>query len=402
MTSVSSAASKTSHLGLPHFCGIDSVGHSGGLLLCWDDSVVLSPISINPHFILCTLSLVANPVCTKKDMYVMFIYGEPSFELRLPLWNTITELISGLSPFLIIGDFNQVELHSDKLGGFNVIRGQQDFTSWRLDNSLLVVPFFGPPFTWFNNRSDDQLIMERLDRAYTNNDWLHLFPVVSVMHLPILFGPCSNYPQLQLLQTQHAYWLQRAKLKNDILDGLPSRFLYSRVKQRSSHQRILALRSASGEWLFNPDQISLEITSFFQDLLCSTPPQDPGSPRGFIDPLLESLDLPQLSSADCLLLSAPFTELDIIHALNGMDGSKSPGPDGITPKIFQTFWPQLRAAEKAGTLPGLKISRYAPPITHLFYADDAFICCKATPTSFETLRDLFRCFELASGQMINL
>ncbi|XP_074304694.1 uncharacterized protein LOC141639475 [Silene latifolia] len=50
----------------------------------------------------------------------------------------------------------------------------------------------------------------------------------------------------------------------------------------------------------------------------------------------------------------------------------------------------------------LKISRYAPPITHLFYADDAFICCKATPTSFETLRDLFRCFELASGQMINL
>ncbi|XP_074291441.1 uncharacterized protein LOC141618237 [Silene latifolia] len=352
--------------------------------------------------------------------------------------------------------------------------------------------------------------------------------------------------QLQLLQTQHVFWLQRAKLKSDILDGLPSRFLYSRVKQRSSHQRILALRSVSGKWLFEPDLISLEITSFFQELLCSTPPQDPASPRGFIEPLLESLDLPQLSSADCLVLSAPFTATDIIHALNGMDGSKSPGPDGITfwpqvgylvtmallhflnsgvmlkewnnthiiliPKVdkpelisqyrpislcnviyrlaskclanrlklvissivsdsqqafvpsrlisdgclitheimhylnktnkgtvsyaalkldmhkafdrvswpfliaimkkfgFPQFWQNiiwecistLRAAEKATALPGLKISRYAPPITHLFYADDAFICCKATPTSFETLRDLFRCFELASGQMINL
>ncbi|XP_074266308.1 uncharacterized protein LOC141588781 [Silene latifolia] len=64
--------------------------------------------------------------------------------------------------------------------------------------------------------------------------------------------------------------------------------------------------------------------------------------------------------------------------------------------------PNLRTAEKATALNGLKISRYAPPITHLFYADDVFICCKATPSSFETLRDLLRCFELASGQMINL
>ncbi|XP_074292769.1 uncharacterized protein LOC141619650 [Silene latifolia] len=147
--------------------------------------------------------------------------------------------------------------------------------------------------------------------------------------------------QLQLLQTQHAYWLQRAKLKNEVLDGLPSRFLYSRVKQQSSHQRILALLSRFGEWLFTLEQISLDITSFFRDLLCATPPQDPGSPRRFIDPLLESLDLPVLSSEDCLLLSAPFTELDIIHALNGMDGSKSPGPDGITPKFFRLFSPQI-------------------------------------------------------------
>ncbi|XP_074308877.1 uncharacterized protein LOC141643571 [Silene latifolia] len=186
MTSLSSAASKTAHLGLPNFCGIDSDGHSGGLILRWDDIVVLSPISIHPHFILCTLCLDVNNVCTKHDMYVMFIYGEPCFDLRQSLWNSISDLISGLSPFLILGDFNQVEMHSDKLGGTYAIRGQQDFTNWRFDNSLLDVPFFSPRYTWLNNRSDDQLIMERLDCAYANSEWLHLFPAASLLHLPIL------------------------------------------------------------------------------------------------------------------------------------------------------------------------------------------------------------------------
>ncbi|XP_074291532.1 uncharacterized protein LOC141618328 [Silene latifolia] len=120
------------------------------------------------------------------DMYVMFIYGEPCFELRQSLWSSISSLISGLSPLLILGDFNQVEMHSDKLGGSYAIRGQQDFTNWRFDNSLLDVPFFGPRYTWLNNRSDDQLIMERLDRAYANSEWLHLFPAASLLHLPIL------------------------------------------------------------------------------------------------------------------------------------------------------------------------------------------------------------------------
>ncbi|XP_074290878.1 uncharacterized protein LOC141617596 [Silene latifolia] len=80
--------------------------------------------------------------------------------------------------------------------------------------------------------------------------------------------------------------------------------------------------------------------------------------------------------------------------------------DPLSPYLFilcmEILSSQLRAAAKAGSIHGIKISRYAPHITHLFYVDDVFICCKATPGSFEVLRDLFRFFELASGQMINL
>ncbi|XP_074283990.1 uncharacterized protein LOC141608547 [Silene latifolia] len=80
--------------------------------------------------------------------------------------------------------------------------------------------------------------------------------------------------------------------------------------------------------------------------------------------------------------------------------------DPLSPYLFimcmEVLSCQLRQAEQMRMIQGLKISRYAPPISHLFYADDAFICCKATPNSFEALRDLFKCFELAFGQMLNL
>ncbi|XP_074283220.1 uncharacterized protein LOC141607769 [Silene latifolia] len=62
----------------------------------------------------------------------------------------------------------------------------------------------------------------------------------------------------------------------------------------------------------------------------------------------------------------------------------------------------FQKAESQKQLVGLKISRYAPPLSHLFYADDAFICCKAIPASFESIRDIFLDFEKASGQMVNL
>ncbi|XP_074267114.1 uncharacterized protein LOC141590419 [Silene latifolia] len=391
-----------------------------------------------------------NPSSTNYKMYVMFKYGEPSAANRVSLWKKISDVILGLYSMVIIGDFNQVEMHSDKLGemhsdklgGSNSIRGQHEFTSWRLDNTLLDVPFFGSPFTWLRNRSDSKIIMERLDRAYANNDWLYLFPSASVLHLPILISDHApiilkifpskrvrrrpyrldnwwlSFPEisqlvlqawqlqftgssmfvlscrlaavrysimqwviqhrishginwsmveeklnvsasqivdvestisfqhdrsshLQFLQTQHVYWLQRAKLKNEILDGLPSRFLFSRVKQRFARQRILAIRSRSGDWMDSPNEIASEITSYFQDIICTPPPTDPGFPKGFFIPLLSSLDLPSLTQTECSLLSVLFSEDDIVRDLRIMDESKSPGPDGITPKFFQIFWPQV-------------------------------------------------------------
>lgn len=94
--------------------------------------------------------------------YIMFVYGAP----RVAVWSTISSLLIPLSKVLIIGDFNQVELHSDKIGGSSFVRGWEDFLDLRLSMQLLEVPFSGPQCTWTNNHNDSSLILERLDRAY--------------------------------------------------------------------------------------------------------------------------------------------------------------------------------------------------------------------------------------------
>ncbi|XP_074304872.1 uncharacterized protein LOC141639712 [Silene latifolia] len=692
-TSVDIAAMKTHHLGFPNYFGVDSNGRSGGLLLYWGRFVDIQVIGSCPRFVFCKMGIDVNQGVF-SDMYIMFLYGDPVFQYRSGLWDRISNEISGFSPFLVIGDFNQVDLHSDKFGGSLTIRGQADFIEWKLKNNLVDIPFFGPRFTWTNGQLDESCIMERLDRAYATQDWLDLFPSTSVLHLPILvsdhspimlrFLPqprsrkrpyrldnwCLQLPEvidlvsnawntpvhgstsyvlsrklaavrfailnwiihhricygvnwssietellsastficdtdaaisyhnlrasnLQLISKQHSYWFQRIKTRKECLEGLPTRFLFNRVKQRSSKQRLISLRTSDGTWINDPTEIEAEILTYFR-LIMGTNHSTQAQNFQLTEDFLSDLDIPSLSSDDCSILSTPFNETDVLRVIRSMDGSKSPGPDGITPRFYQLFWPQIghvvtaailqflnsgvmlkewnhthiilipkvahpemvtqyrpislcnviyriaskclanrlklvissivsdsqqafvpgrlmtdsciiahevlhyinktkkgtncyavlkldmnkafdrvswtflmlvmkrmgfptfwqniiweciatvsyrvlingepsdsfRAfcglrqgdplspylfimcmevlsrqvirAEKIGSLTGIKISRYAPTLSHLLYADDALLCCKATPLAFETLRDLFKEFETASGQMINL
>ncbi|XP_074315705.1 uncharacterized protein LOC141651913 [Silene latifolia] len=393
----------------------------------------------------------------------MFIYGEPALAYRCAVWEQISEVISGCSPLVIIGDFNQVELHCDKFGGSPTIRGQDEFLACKLNNDLIDVPFFGPRFTWTNSQLNADCIFESLDRAYATQDWFQIFPHASLLHLPILisdhapiilrfFQPatpfkrpyrvdnwCLSIPevmnlvniawngpvagssmyvlsrklasaryailswvlqhrishginwssvdseldsssdsivnsftanafqtvrteQMQRIHKQHQYWLQRVKLRKEILDRLPTRFLFNIVKQRSSKQRILALRASDGTWLHNLDEIETEIVGYFKSLLGPPKSNDPAFPRDNYDAFLNPLDLPFLTPQDCSILSAPFTDMEVLRALRNMEGSKSPGPDGITPRFFQVFWPQIGSLVTSATLRFLNTGRHVEKV----------------------------------------
>jgi hypothetical protein len=61
----------------------------------------------------------------------------------------------------------------------------------------------------------------------------------------------------------------------------------------------------------------------------------------------------------------------------------------------------LNKAHDDGNIEGVRLCHGAPPINHLFYADDSLIIMKANVNSAESLKQVLALYEAHSGQMIN-
>ncbi|XP_019158562.1 PREDICTED: uncharacterized protein LOC109155332 [Ipomoea nil] len=80
--------------------------------------------------------------------------------------------------------------------------------------------------------------------------------------------------------------------------------------------------------------------------------------------------------------------------------------DPISPYLFilvaEGFSAMIRDYESRGKIHGFTVARNAPPISHLFFADDSFIFFKASVEEATNLKQLLKYYEKASGQSINL
>ncbi|GAV85522.1 hypothetical protein CFOL_v3_28958 [Cephalotus follicularis] len=112
------------------------------------------------------------------------IYTNPSSIIRKDLWSNFQMFSTSHNlPWLVLRDFNEVMAGNEKLGVAPV-------SEHRLNNfcncinffNLIDVGYVGPKFTWTKLQSDN-LIMERLDRAFSNNLLKILFPNILVTHL---------------------------------------------------------------------------------------------------------------------------------------------------------------------------------------------------------------------------
>ncbi|XP_021743840.1 uncharacterized protein LOC110709888 [Chenopodium quinoa] len=167
---------------MPSFVfGVDSIGASGGLVVLGWSSLAISCVSKTPNCVHCKIE-----ECNGMIWNVFFVYEPPAFEDRLEFWSNFLLNIHLFSNCLLLGDFNQLELLEDKLGGTLIIRGSDDFANWKLQHNLLDVPFSGPRFTWTNKRLTQGLILERLDRGYMSNDWFFNFPESRIINQPLV------------------------------------------------------------------------------------------------------------------------------------------------------------------------------------------------------------------------
>lgn len=101
---------------------------------------------------------------------------------------------------------------------------------------------------------------------------------------------------------------------------------------------------------------------------------------------------------------------------NIVHGGKTFGPvipttgirqgDPLSPYLFLLCAEGLSALiknfEQKGRLKGCRVAIGAPRVSHMFFADDSYIFCRAIANEAHNILDLLSTFEKASGQKVNL
>uniref|UniRef100_A0A803LUB2 RNase H type-1 domain-containing protein n=1 Tax=Chenopodium quinoa TaxID=63459 RepID=A0A803LUB2_CHEQI len=154
---------------------IEPNGSRGGIWLMFNAGVELilyNPKSINFFHALFKF----KPHNTEVLLTGIHAPSNPSERHRM--WNNLkNDLPPDDTPWLVLGDLNEVTSPTEKMGGRNFRMSQCQDLNMLADAACLVdLGFNGNPYTWHNAREGAAIIRERLDRAMANPSWLNNFP----------------------------------------------------------------------------------------------------------------------------------------------------------------------------------------------------------------------------------
>lgn len=127
-------------------------------------------------------------------------YGEPDTAKRKITWNLLKRLgTQSRREWLVVGDFNEMLHHGEKLGGPLMPEWRlRDFRETLTQNNLVDLGFKGYHFTWTNKRENDTNTKLRLDRAVASPRWKQIFHLTCRRsdHSPLLARFFNSSQQL--------------------------------------------------------------------------------------------------------------------------------------------------------------------------------------------------------------
>jgi len=251
---------------------VDPIGHSGGIVLFWMDSREIEIFNFSRFHI----NAIVKGVGGSPDWMITGFYGQPDCSKSYETWDLLLHLkLLFTGPWLVLGDFNEILDHGEKLG--RVLRREAQINVFQLtleDCGLSDLGFFGPKFTWRNNREGDDYIEERIDRAVANSSWLtrftwHSIEVMDAItsdHNPILLKFNEDAPVTCPSRTGRygkkfeASWTFDPEWKQVMSDSWVGNFA-ARSPLSRVHKKLLACQHDLSTWSwhkFGNDQIRLQ------------------------------------------------------------------------------------------------------------------------------------------------
>jgi predicted XRE-type DNA-binding protein len=137
--------------------------------------------------------------------------------------------------------------------------------------------------------------------------------------------------KLERLEDQRdMYWRQRAHVDWLKHGDRNTRFFHTCCSERKRRNRITNLKKENNEIIEGQEELKQHIYDYYKSLFTSQPATN-------LSELLEHVQ-PRVSNFINDSLCSPFTEDEVIEALQNIGDLKAPGPDGMPAIFYKTFW----------------------------------------------------------------
>ncbi|KAK8996479.1 hypothetical protein V6N11_081751 [Hibiscus sabdariffa] len=217
---------------LEHSFYVEPIGLAGGLALWWSKDFQIKILGHGKYFIDAEVSGRGEPA-----WFGTFIYGPPYKDQKRDFWEFMKNLRNDYdAKWLVIGDSNVVSCQDEKAGGlpFNPIDANS-FLDFLDSRGLIEMPMAGGAFTWSNHRSDDEAILEKLDRVLYSTNWNIAFPK-AVALLDIAMG--SDHAPTSQPRNSHRFGSKLRRTKFTLLRWSKLRDRVKNLRKNELRRRI--------------------------------------------------------------------------------------------------------------------------------------------------------------------
>ncbi|KAJ4782681.1 Endonuclease/exonuclease/phosphatase family protein [Rhynchospora pubera] len=190
-----------------------SKGLSGGIALCWSDTINLQVLEVTQNHIWAKIIYPYKP-----PWYLIGVYGDPTRTYNKKFWDYLQQILLLNTPTCITGDFNAISSSGDKHGGNSKLKTDDiSFQKFISNSGLLDLDFSGPAYTWVGRQHTSSPIFERLDRFLVTPTWLSRYPSSMVKHLPRIHSDHSPIilktdgfkPIKKQFRVEHSWFLDK-------------------------------------------------------------------------------------------------------------------------------------------------------------------------------------------------